>query len=250
MPIINPNFTRSVQKLYNDKVLNSKTFEKNIYTPAWENAAKYAGKMALISALTKDAVGCYYYVTQSLNNDKIPEEKRNFVASLDLMNGILNVALQFTVGMWIDKKVPEWFDKTVGKKLDTDETVKQAKKIFKTIQKLGVKNNIKEVDIADFLRDNVLGPSGRASKFLKGGFTAAAVLIGTQIITKRVIVPFLSTPLATWYKENYMDKKKTNPAKPNTDAVEINKVASKPFVPQSNVSNPQQKSAFDQFTKR
>jgi len=206
MPIISPNLATRAQRLYNDKVLDSKPFNKLIYDPAWENAAKFAGKMALVSALTKDAVGCYYYVTQSLHNDKIPEEKRNFVASLDLMNGVLNVALQFTIGMWIDKKVPEWFDKTVGKSLDTDETVKEAKGIAKTIEKMNMKEKIEEADIADFLREKVLGSTGKAAKLLKIGFSAAAVLIATQVITKRVIVPFFSTPLASWYKENYLDK--------------------------------------------
>jgi len=206
MPIISPNFTTKIQRLYNDKILDSKTLNKFIYAPAKENPAKFAGKMALVSALTKDAVGCYYYVTQSLHNDKIPEEKRNFVASLDLMNGILNVALQFTVGMWIDKKVPEWFDKTVGKSLDTDETVKEAKSISKALEKMHLNEKIEEADIATFLREKVLGSSGKATKLLKIGFSAAAVLIATQIITKRVIVPFFSTPLASWYKENYLDK--------------------------------------------
>ena len=134
MRIVSPSLANKTQKLFNDKVLDSKVLNKMVYAPAKENPAKFAAKMALFSALTKDAVGCYYYVTQSLDNEKIPEEKRKFVAALDLMNGILNVALQFTVGMWIDKKAPQWFDKTIGKSLDTDETVKLSKSVYETIQ--------------------------------------------------------------------------------------------------------------------
>lgn len=257
MPTINPDFSTKIAKLYDKKVLNSQFLNKMVYTPAMENPAKFAGKMALISALTKDAVGCYYYVTQSLNNDKIPEEKRKFVASLDLMNGILNVALQFTVGMWIDKKVPQWFDKTIGKSLDTDETVKTAKNIHKTIEKMHLPEKMQEADIATFLREKVLGPTGSATKLLKVGFSAAAVLLATQVVTKRVVVPFLSTPLASWYKENFMDKKK--PDGQNKDVLVINKTAPQAAqapqaVPQIDYSKfianrPQSTTAFNQFAK-
>jgi hypothetical protein len=242
MTIISPNFATKVQQSFNNNILDSKILNKIIYAPAKENPAKFAGKMALVSALTKDAVGCYYYVTQSLENEKIPEDKRKFVASLDLMNGILNVALQFTVGMWIDKKVPEWFDKTVGKSLDTDETVKEAKSLSKSIEKMHLKEKIEEADIATFLREKVLGQSGNATKLLKIGFSAAAVLIATQVITKRVVVPFLSTPLASWYKEHYMDKKK--PGGPDAG-----KVAPQTDFAKLNACRFLDKKAFDQFTK-
>ena len=33
------------------------------------------------SIILKDGIGCAMYVTQSLNNDKIPEKKRKFVAA-------------------------------------------------------------------------------------------------------------------------------------------------------------------------
>ena len=254
MPIINPimksSFTTKLQKSFNDNILDSKILNKMVYAPAKENPAKFAAKMALISALTKDALGCYYYVTQSLHNEKIPEDKRNFVASLDLMNGILNVALQFTVGMWIDKKAPEWFDKTIGKALDTDETVDLASKIHKTIEKMHVREKVEEADIAAFLRDKLLGSSGKATKWLKIGFSAAAVLVATQIVTKRVVVPFLSTPLASWYKENYMDKASPIVHHPNKDQVEAHKIAHKKDDEHHESEKHQEKNAFGQFTIR
>lgn len=250
MSIISPNFAIKVQQGFNNKILDSKILNKMVYTPARENPAKFAGKMALVSALTKDAVGCYYYVTQSLENEKIPEDKRKFVASLDLMNGILNVALQFTVGMWIDKKVPEWFDKTVGKSLDTDETVKEAKKLSKTIEGMHLKEKIEEADIATFLREKVLGHSGNATKLLKIGFSAASVLIATQVITKRVVVPFLSTPLASWYKDNCMDKKKAGGHHGHKgDAANTQKPAVQADFSKLNANRFVDKKAFGQFTK-
>ena len=50
------------------------------------------------SILVKDGIGCYKYVTQSMRNKEIPEEKRNFVASLDLTNGLLMIGTQ--IGMF------------------------------------------------------------------------------------------------------------------------------------------------------
>lgn len=223
-----------------NKIAASKFLEKNLYKPAEENPAKFAAKMALWSALTKDALGCYYYVTQSLNNEKIPEEKRDFVAAIDLMNGILNIGLQFTIGKWIDKKSPEWFDKIVGNKLSRTNTRKISKELsgVDEIKKL----NISLADIEQHLRDKeILGHAGSKSKWLKIGFSAATMLIGTQIVTKRVLVPFLSTPLASWYKEKFMDKKKKpaqkgrvyyewkslNPEQEKEKAAALNKVAMK-----------------------
>lgn len=208
-PILSDKFLSKV----NNKLFDSKFFNKQ-YIQATENSAKFAAKTALISALTKDAVGCYYYVTQSLHNERIPDDKRNFVASLDLMNGILNVGLQFTIGMLIDKKAPQLFDKTIGKALNKINTRKIAQKITPLVsQNPHMKNKdpkLLEEQIQHFLRYELLGTAekaGKTSKWLKVGYSAAVMLIGTQIVTKRIIVPFLSTPLAGWFKEKYLDKK-------------------------------------------
>lgn len=207
MPKISSNFIPRAQKVFNDNILDSKMLNR-IYTSAKENPARFAGQMALWSALTKDALGCYYYVTQSLDNDRIPEDKRSFVAAIDLMNGILNIGLQFTVGHWLDKKSPEFFDSLIGKKLKEVDTRKIAKKIEETIKKVKPEKNISFEQIDHFLRNKTLGPEGKTSKWLKVGFNAAVMLLATQVFTKRVIVPFLSTPMASWYKENVMDKNK------------------------------------------
>lgn len=250
MPLISPTSIAKAQQFYDKKILNSKFLNNKVYLPAIKDKAKFAGQMALISALTKDAVGCYYYVTQSLSNEKIPEEKRKFVASLDLMNGILNVALQFTIGMWIDKKIPQWFDKTIGKKLEKDGTVKLANTLHKAIKKVHPQEIIKEADIAQHLRDTLLGPTGKAAGWLKVGFSAASVLIATQVITKRVIVPFLSTPLASWYKENFMDKKKGAKTAPLAkDTVEINKANNQQAQTAQPIPAMAQPKVFEQFKK-
>ena len=57
----------------------SKKLEKGFKEPA-----KFAAAMLVTSIISKDLVGCFIYTKQSLTNEKIPEEKRGFVASLDL----------------------------------------------------------------------------------------------------------------------------------------------------------------------
>lgn len=47
----------------------------------------------------RDIVACVLYVQASLNNKKIPEERRPFVATLDGVNGITTVLLQVTLGL-------------------------------------------------------------------------------------------------------------------------------------------------------
>ena len=90
-------------------VLNSKA-GKYLTNP---NASGAAVAIATVSNLTKDGVNCAYYVTQSLNNERIPEDKRKFVAGLDLANGILNVTLQALVSYGLTKWIGNVFDKQI-----------------------------------------------------------------------------------------------------------------------------------------
>ena len=69
-----------------------------------------------LSCISKDAVNCAYYVHQSLNNKRIPDDKRNFVAGLDLANGILNVVVQSVAAFWFTKNINKIFDKKLAPK--------------------------------------------------------------------------------------------------------------------------------------
>lgn len=131
-----------------------------------EKAGDAAATIALLSTTTKDLVNCGYYTTQSLNNKKIPEEKRKFVAGIDLSNGILNVLSQLTIGMYIKNKTPAAFDF-----------------LFKN-SKMG-KN---------------------AYNAAKGGFSLIVTLVVAQVLLKRILTPFIATPMAHYFKE-YADKK-------------------------------------------
>ncbi len=152
---------------YGNKFFNSKAM-RNICS---ERAGDAAATIALMSTTTKDLVNCIYYTKQSLENKKIPEEKRKFVAAIDLANGFLNVTTQLTLGMYIKNKAPQLFDyviKKSGTKLSKD-----------------------------------------ALSLAKNGFKVLTTLVFAQIILKRVLTPFAATPIAHYLKE-YAEKK-SNP---------------------------------------
>ncbi len=149
---------------YGNKVLNSNALKKLCS----ERAGDAAATIALLSTTTKDLVNCIYYTKQSLDNKKIPEEKRKFVAAIDLANGVLNVTTQLTLGMYIKNKAPAIFDFI--------------------IKKFGTK-----------LSSDALG-------LAKNGFNILATLVFAQIILKRVLTPFAATPIAHYIKE-FAEKK-------------------------------------------
>ena len=71
--------------------------------------------MTVGSIVAKDGIGCVKYVSQSLNNDKIPEKQRNFVAALDLTNGILMILAQIGMFALMRKYSGPIFDKIFKK---------------------------------------------------------------------------------------------------------------------------------------
>ncbi|CDC17910.1 unknown [Clostridium sp. CAG:306] len=187
---------------YANKVTNI-LMEKNFaHTMMPENPTDVAKALALASTTTKDAVNCYYYTTQSYNNKEIPEDKRKFVAGIDLANGILNVITQLTLGLVVNKQSDKLFEKIFkgGIVAKPENIAKYKQKVNALLQKSTLTKHISstEAEIKDAIK--------KTNKIAKGGFGVIAVLIVTQIIAKRMIVPFLSTPLAGFFK-HYLDKR-------------------------------------------
>ncbi len=184
----------------------------NIAMP--ENPTDIAKTLALYSTTTKDAVNCYYYTTQSYNNKKIPEDNRKFVAGIDLANGILNVITQLTLGLFVNKHSGEWFDKMFkgGFKIDSKNSQKVLAEVNKVLESIKVSAN------EEGLKKALKG----LNKGMKGGFSVIAVLVVTQIIAKRMIVPFLSTPLAGYFKK-ILESREEKIKHKNEDNLDINK---------------------------
>lgn len=146
-----------------------------------------AVKIATVSNLTKDGVNCIYYVTQSLNNERIPEDKRKFVAGLDLANGILNVTLQAFVGKMMEEYTGIFFDKKVAPKYFNQEKYKEMWK--------GLENKVKFEEFVSQMERN--------KGFAKNGLKVISALVAMQVITKRIIVPLIATPLASVFKKQF-----------------------------------------------
>ncbi|MEI8129344.1 MAG: hypothetical protein WCG95_06970 [bacterium] len=202
----------------------------------FKEPAKFGAKMFVISIITKDVIGCIFYTYQSLNNKKIPEEKRKFVAALDLMNGIIMVGGQFLIGKVIEASLTPWLlskytgllkNKVTGaedyvnseKPLASDNIIEVTKKVL--LEKAGEIKTKYGVDVskltpqeANSIGEQIIGRIGKGSKKFSAfetGFGIFITAIATTALTKRTLAPLLSTPLAGWFKENYMDKKKTKP---------------------------------------
>lgn len=139
------------------------------------------------SIVVKDGIGCYKYVTQSLNNKKIPEERRGFVAALDLTNGVLMIAAQIAMFALMRKYSGPIFEKVFKKSFNPNATRDLVSKIRMEQFKAG-ENSMRKIEIMKEhykVKENALG----LFKFIAD--IAAATIVG-----KRIIVPFIATPLA------------------------------------------------------
>jgi len=183
---------------------------QNICEKFKNDPIKYAGYATLASLATKDAVGCYLYVTQSLNNKKIPEEKRRFVANMDLTNGILNVVTQIGLTFGLKKFYKPMFNKMLNKSFN-----KKACKDLITAYRRDAKTSnaavLRKLEAEKKLQ--------KTKDTIYSAFEATMNIVVATIIAKRCIVPFLSTPI-TQYMTNKHDKK-----------LEAKKAAEKPAEP-------------------
>lgn len=162
------------------------------------NLEKALATAVVGSIIAKDGIGCAMYVTQSMNNKKIPDEKRKFVAALDLTNGLLMILAQIGMFIAMRKYSGTIFNKIFKKsfnpvaKSDTITRMRMfaAKKGEPVLRKIGLGKVFDEkvqkgaLDVFKFVLD-----------------TAAATIIG-----KRVIVPLIATPFASKV-EKWLDKR-------------------------------------------
>lgn len=193
----------------------SKKLEKGISDPV-----RFASAMFVTSIVSKDLVGCALYTAQSYYNDKIPEEKRKFVAALDLMNGIIMVGGQFFIGKVIDAKVTPWltslFTGKKGNKTVNSNAILHPDKIKETVRKTAEKLNM---NVDEKIISSVAKTLEKAcTEPFKKGFGILAAAIATTALTKRTLAPLISTPLAGWFKEKFMDKK---PAQKPEESIDV-----------------------------
>lgn len=157
-----------------------------------------AALIATVSNVSKDAVNCAYYTIQSLNNERIPEDQRKFVAALDLANGIMNVGVQVAMAFGLSKWVESIFDDKFAKSKDfsLDENV-----IREKYRNMPIELKKKTTE-AQFIKDYIPKMKGRVG-LARTGFTVLFVNIAMQILTKRIITPLFATPMASYFKRGF-----------------------------------------------
>lgn len=158
----------------------------------YEDPEKALGIATVASIAIKDGVGCYKYVTQSMNNKKIPEEKRKFVAALDLTNGVLMIAAQIAMFFAMRKYSEPIFNKIFKKSFNPIIAKNIQSEIRMNEEKAGLTVTRKLITGKKY--NDVRSNSLNLFKFVAD--IAAATIIG-----KRVIVPFIATPLAAKVKQ-------------------------------------------------
>ena len=170
-----------------------------------KNPEKALALTTVASIVVKDGVGCYKYVTQSLNNEKIPEKQRSFVAALDLTNGVLMILAQ--IGMFFAmRKLSEPIFNRLFKKSFNGQNAKDIATRIRMLADKAKENAPRKLTINkeyNKVREDALA----VFKFVLD--IGAATILG-----KRVIVPFIATPLANVVKDKMEAKKHKNDPKP------------------------------------
>jgi len=170
--------------------------------------AATAAAIATVSNVSKDAVNCVYYTMQSLNNERIPEDQRKFVAALDLSNGILNVILQIAMALGLNKAIISIYDNKISKSRDFSLDPEIIKDKFNKLPEKLRKTTTLEQFTKDY-KARMIGSQG-ILKASKTGFTVLFINIAMQILTKRILTPLIATPMATFFKKRFeaADEKK------------------------------------------
>ena len=248
MAITSIRINQQVGKLF-EKSISGKNFVSRFLNKEFDKAinepAKFASAMLLTSIVSKDAVGCVVYTSQSLNNKKIPEDKRGFVAALDLINGILMVGGQLAIGKIIEGQLtPKLFGKLYSGTIKDKDTkiekdlpgIDAAKKsrltrdnMLERVKTYITKNKITDVnaeEVAKALNKNI-GKGSARYKLFEAGFGLIVTALVTTALVKRTLVPLISTPLSGWFKGKFMDKPKEKEIVPNRMAYEWSSLATK-----------------------
>ena len=178
---------------------------------------KWLGITTIASIVGKDSVGCYMYVKQSLNNEKIPEEKRSFVASLDLTNGLLMIVSQLIAFFTLNK--PSVQNKLFGKFFDKIFEAQAVRRLITRIRNATAIKGETSLSSNKLEKVAVKAEIDKIKKGAKDMFGFITSLIASTTIAKRIVVPFIATPLAGWAQEKFIDKKIKGSSDDDTEVI-------------------------------
>lgn len=190
-----------------DKTSKGK-FLANQLEKARKQPAKYAGKLIVLSFISKDVINTIIYTTQSLNNKKIPEDKRSFVAANDLILGFFNFGGQILSASLVERYL---IPKITAKRYTGH--IKDANEVDQYLYSKAILSpdsvehkvvdymNLKGMDMKDAkeITEKAIKKIGHASPKGKGiaeGVTILGAALATTALVKRTISPLCATPLA------------------------------------------------------
>lgn len=181
---------------------------------AYKEPTKYAARLLVYSFISKDMINTCVYTYQSLNNEKIPKEKRSFVAANDLVLGFFNFGGQILAQSICEKFItPGLESKYTGEKaknyvrskahLSRDNVEKIAKDLIK---EKDIKINAEEVkEVLEHVVKKA-GAGSQRGKDITAGLAIVISSLATTAFIKRTISPLFSTPIAGWLGDKW-DKK-------------------------------------------
>lgn len=185
-----------------------------------KNPTKAIAYATLASLVGKDGIGCYLYVTQSLNNKKIPEDKRRFVANMDLANGILMMLSQVGFFFAMNKFNRPIFDKLFKKSFGSEAFKNLATKMRRIFKAKPPKAAGQTSQVPR--KSEIKKEHNKLNEFCFNAFGNVVNIVAATILAKRVFVPFVSTPIAQYITNKHDEKlaRKANNTKAEDKAQE------------------------------
>ena len=144
-------------------ITQSKFFNNHLKRVINDDA--FAAKTIVVCSVMKDVFAYSVRYKTTMENKKIPEKRRPFVAAMDLASGIVTAIAQIAVGFSIASP-------KIQNKLWNG--------LFKNAQ-------FKDIAIA------------------KKSFATILAIIGSGLIPERIIVPLLATPFAAFMKKKFFN---------------------------------------------
>lgn len=161
--------------------------------------------ITVISVVTKDLVGALVLFDKTYHNDKIPEQKRKYLASYELTSGSYNVLFPLTVGLlYTSKSFEHKLAKTCFKKyyVSPEQMAKATGEAKKALEE-----------------------SMKCFEKSKKGLTQFISVFFTTIISKRIICPFVGGPMATAFNKNVLQKQEQKAAQKEEQKKSLNKIS-------------------------
>ncbi|MBE7706433.1 MAG: hypothetical protein E7Z91_04240 [Cyanobacteria bacterium SIG30] len=149
-----------------NKITQSEGFNKHVRKVIEDDT--FAAKTLVALNVAKDVFAYSVRFGTTMKNEEIPKKRRPFVASMDLVSGIVTAAAQIAVGF----------------------SLANPKIQNKMWEKLSKNCTCKDMNAA------------------KKGFSQVLALVGSTILAERLIVPIIATPLAEQFEKKFFKKEK------------------------------------------